>query len=121
MILSRYVGAALALVCAGCAAPAAPDARPQMRASLQTEAVERGRVLATRTCASCHAVGRSDASRLPDAPPFRELGQRYPLDTLEESFAEGLVTSHPAMPRFVFRAGEIDDLIAYLESLKAEQ
>lgn len=55
-----------------------------------------------------------------DATPLREIVHRYPLDQLEEAFAEGLVTSHPAMPEYIFRASEIDDLIAYLETLKAE-
>jgi len=55
-----------------------------------------------------------------DAPPLREIVHRYPLDQLEESFAEGLVTSHPAMPRYSFRASEIDDLIAWLQTLKTE-
>ena len=32
--------------------------------------------------------------------------------------AQGLVTTHPAMPPFTFRAGEIDDLIAYLDTLR---
>lgn len=42
---------------------------------------------------------------------------RRSLDDLETSFAQGLVTTHPAMPPYVFRASEIDDLIAYLDSL----
>jgi hypothetical protein len=42
---------------------------------------------------------------------------RRSLDDLETSFAQGLATTHPAMPPYVFRASEIDDLIAYLDSL----
>ncbi len=56
---------------------------------------------------------------MPAATPLREIARRYPLDQLEEAFAEGLVTGHPAMPQYTFRASEIDDLIAYLETLKA--
>jgi hypothetical protein len=55
-----------------------------------------------------------------DATPFREILHDYPMDQLEGAFAEGLVTAHPAMPPYIFRAGEIDDLVAYLETLKAE-
>ena len=63
---------------------------------------------------------RSSSRSMAEATPFREIVHRYPLDQLEEAFAEGLVTGHPAMPPFVFRASEIDDLIAYLETVKAE-
>ena len=34
---------------------------------------------------------------------------------LQEAFAEGLVTAHPAMPAFEFQPREIADVIAYLE------
>ena len=43
----------------------------------------------------------------------------FVLDQIEQGFAEGLVTSHPAMPAFAFRASEIDDLMAYLDVLRA--
>ena len=89
--------------------------------SLAGEAVERGRLLTSAACASCHATGATGDSPLPDATPLRASAHRYPLNQLEEAFAEGLVTTHPAMPEYVFRASEIDDLIAYLETLKAEQ
>lgn len=126
MILCRFASVILALLCAACAIPDPPHVqqtppRAGRSADLRAEAVERGRVLTAQTCARCHATGRTGVSPLPEAPPFRELGNRYPLDNLEQAFAEGIVTAHPAMPRFVFRAGEIDDLIAYLESLKSDQ
>lgn len=85
---------------------------------MPVEAAARGQGLAARACAGCHAIGPAGASPMAEATPFREIVHRYPLDQLEESFAEGLVTGHPAMPPFVFRASEIDDLIAYLETVK---
>lgn len=103
----------------GAQAPA--PARPQASASLTGEAVERGRLLTSTACASCHATGATGDSPLPDATPLREIAHRYPLNQLEEAFAAGLVTTHPAMPGYNFRASEIDDLIAYLEALKAER
>src|SRR5947207_899418 len=46
--------------------------------------VKRGEDLLVRNCASYHAVGRSgDSPR--NAPPFRSLGQRYPIESLEEA------------------------------------
>jgi hypothetical protein len=41
------------------------------------------------------------------APPFGDLSKRYPIENLAEAFAEGIVTGHPAMPRFTFEPREI--------------
>ena len=120
MLAPRLAAAALALICAGCAGQQGLDAPASSGASMTAQAAERGQRLASATCASCHATGQAGASPLVAAPPFRDIAHRYPLDQLEARFAEGLATSHPAMPAFVFRASEIDDLIAYLETLKAE-
>ena len=127
MTLRRLAAAVtLALACAACASresPLAPAAaaEPFARGTDSTaQAAMRGQQLAARTCANCHAVGPVGASPMAEATPFRVIVHRYPLDQLEEAFAEGLVTGHPAMPPFVFRASEIDDLIAYLETVKAE-
>ena len=95
--------------------PAAPGA---VGADAAAEAAARGQRLAASACAGCHAVGPTGASPLSAAPPFREIVHRVPLDQLEQRFAEGLVTAHPAMPAFVFRASEIDDLVAWLETLE---
>ena len=78
---------------------------------------ERGRALAEENCARCHAVGRTGTSPLPQAPPFRTLSERYPLDTLWEAFAEGIVTGHPQMPEFHWEPEKIEDLMAYLGTL----
>lgn len=115
------------LVCAAIAGACSPRQiqtphvaeRPQS-VGVAAEAIERGRLLTSTACASCHATGANGESPMADATPLREIVHRYPLDQLEEAFAEGLVTSHPAMPEYIFRASEIDDLIAYLETLKAE-
>jgi len=69
-------------------------------------------------CARCHAVGRIGDSPLPAAPPFHVLHERYPVESLEESLAEGIVTGHPDMPEFSFDSGQVGDVIAYLKSLE---
>ncbi len=48
-----------------------------------------------RTARSCHAIGRSGDSPNKDAPAFRTLGQRYPVDSLEEALGEGILSGHP--------------------------
>ena len=80
--------------------------------------VARGAALVRTRCVACHAVGPTGDSPLAMAPPFRELSRRYPISSLQESFAEGLVTAHPEMPEFTFEPDQVRDLIAYLESLQ---
>lgn len=76
-----------------------------------------GERLAIAKCARCHAIGRSDASPLAAAPPFRTIGAKYPIDHLAEAFAEGITTGHDAMPEFVFSTDEIAAILAYIERI----
>jgi cytochrome c len=87
-------------------------------AAERTAAVQRGELLVTRDCARCHAVGRAGASRHPEAPPFRTLGERYPIESLEEALAEGIVSGHPDMPEFRFAVIDVTAIIAYLKSIQ---
>ncbi len=80
--------------------------------------VERGRAIAEVHCSRCHATGREGASPMEGAVPFRDLERSYPVETLAEALAEGIVTGHPQMPVFAFAPGEIDDLLAYLDGLR---
>lgn len=97
----------------------ATAAPPPLSVALELEAVSRGRAIMVIGCASCHAIDPTGASPLLAAPPFRDVVRRRSLDDLETAFATGLVTTHPAMPPYVFRASEIDDLIAYLGTLES--
>ena len=74
--------------------------------------------LAQANCAQCHAIGPIRESPLRIAPPFRTLHERYPVDTLAEALAEGIVTGRPSMPEFRLDVAQINDLIAYLQSLE---
>ena len=77
-----------------------------------------GERIAQERCAACHAVGRTGASPRAGAPAFRDLHNRYPVDQLAESLAEGIVTGHPDMPEVSFDQAEVAALIAYLRSLE---
>ncbi len=79
---------------------------------------DKGEVLIRENCSRCHAVGVTGESPNPDAPPFRTLSSKYPVEDLAESLAEGIVSGHPEMPIFVFKPHEIDAIIAYLESIQ---
>ena len=79
---------------------------------------QRGLTLAKADCAKCHAIGKTGEPPLREAPPFRTLHQRYPIEDLAESLAEGISTGHPTMPEWRFDPGQIGDLIAYLKTLE---
>ncbi len=82
--------------------------------------IERGRVLAEQMCARCHAVGAIGESKHPDAPQFRMLSTRYPVDALAEALAEGIVTGHPDMPEIRLEAMQVGELTDYLVSIQEE-
>lgn len=69
-------------------------------------------------CSSCHAIDKTGESPMREAPPFRALHTRYPVESLEESLAEGIITGHPAMPEFQFSPQQVGDIIAYLKTLE---
>ena len=80
-------------------------------------AEQRGRTFALANCARCHSIDKVSPSPLAIAPPFRTLSQMYPVETLEESLAEGIVTGHPSMPEFKLERDQVGDFIAFLKSL----
>ena len=77
-----------------------------------------GEALLSRNCGPCHATGRSGDSPNKQAPAFRTLGQRYPVESLEEALGEGIMTGHPDMPEFSFDADQVGAIIAYLKSIQ---
>ena len=79
---------------------------------------QRGLTLARANCARCHSIDKVTASPLNLAPPFRELHNRYPVESLEEALGEGIVTGHPNMPEFRLDPGQVGDLISYLKWLE---
>jgi len=104
--MNRLVLLSLALICASSVAMA------------QSGRVQRGLTFAQTNCSQCHAIGRVGESPIPEAPPFRILHTRYPIESLAEAFAEGITTGHPSMPQFQLDPAQINDLLAYLESIQ---
>lgn len=125
VVASLALASSLALQ--GCVSPPSVDrdransALPSLSTALDAAAASRGRAIALVGCASCHAIDADGVSPFAPATPFRDIVGRRSLDDIEAGFAQGLVTTHPAMPPYTFRAGEIDDLIAYLQILKTRQ
>jgi mono/diheme cytochrome c family protein len=96
---------ALALMTLTPAAAASPDQ-------------QRGKTFALNNCARCHSIDKVTQSPLKIAPPFRTLHERYPIETIAEALAEGIVTGHPSMPQFQLDPDQIHDLLAYLKTLE---
>jgi mono/diheme cytochrome c family protein len=78
----------------------------------------KGEVLVRENCSRCHAIGKEGDSPHPQAPPFRTLSSKYPVEDLAESLAEGIVSGHPDMPIFVFSPTDVAAIIDYLNSIQ---
>jgi mono/diheme cytochrome c family protein len=76
-----------------------------------------GKALVAKHCSRCHQIETKGPSRLPIAPPFRDLMQRYGPEALEEALGEGLSSGHPDMPEFVFEPDEVAAIVAYFGTL----
>jgi cytochrome c len=77
--------------------------------------------LLASNCSRCHAIGRTGASSQNQAPPFRTLGQAYPIDNLAGALAEGFSTGstrHPDKPEFVFEIRDVGAILAYLQAIQ---
>ncbi|TCO16262.1 cbb3-type cytochrome c oxidase subunit III [Camelimonas lactis] len=105
LIVPRAVGASMSLMLLA-------------NIAIASELAEAGRSIAEAKCARCHATGSVGASPHKEAPPFRELARRYPIDNLAEAFAEGLSVGHADMPEFRLSVGQTNALLAYLHSIQ---
>ena len=82
------------------------------------ELKQQGQALLATHCARCHAIALAGDSPHRQAPPFRTLGQKYPVEWLGEALGEGLSTGHPDMPEFVFKPQEINAILTHLQSIQ---
>ena len=78
---------------------------------------KRGEDLAKTVCAECHAVEKGQGrSRNGEAPRFQTLATTPGFTPM--AFKVALRTSHAKMPNLVLKNQEIDDLIAYIATLR---
>ncbi len=82
------------------------------------EPAERGRQLAEKMCAHCHAIGKWERSPLANAPPFRQLEARVDFEDLQQRLQDGVISGHPAMPMFIFSAEDARVLVIYLRTMR---
>ncbi len=80
--------------------------------------LHRGEEVLVRNCSRCHATGGVGQSRHPQAPLFRTLAKRYPIESLEEALGEGIISGHPDMPEFRFSGEDVGAIVAYLKSIQ---
>jgi mono/diheme cytochrome c family protein len=89
---------------------------PQVHAQGLSE-VQRGRALAHRVCAECHAVGPADA-RSPNvlAPRFEAVAATPGMTAM--ALNAFLHTPHRSMPNLILTSRQTNGIIAYILSLK---
>lgn len=102
--MPRPIGAAMALAIAVGAAGAAQGAEAQ-----------EGYRLATQWCTSCHIVAPGQAGS-DAAPPFESIANRAQFS--EDGLRAWLADPHPPMPNLNLSRTEIEQVIAYLRSLR---
>jgi mono/diheme cytochrome c family protein len=74
-----------------------------------------GQKLVAEECSTCHAVeGPATASKR--APPLGAVAQMHSTTSL--SLHAFLLTSHPSMPNYRLTPKEVDDVVAYILSLR---
>lgn len=81
-----------------------------------TESTE-GEALLEQNCGRCHSLAAEGASPLPQAPPLREVYLKYPIDQLDEGFAEGMGSKHRDMPQIQFSPEQVAAILSYLGSI----
>jgi mono/diheme cytochrome c family protein len=86
--------------------------------AVEKDLTNKGEALVKENCSRCHAIGKEGNSPHPEAPPFRTLSSRYPIEDLSESLAEGIVSGHPDMPIFVFGPADVEAIVDYLKSIQ---
>lgn len=91
------------------------------QAAQDPDAIARGKVIVTRNCSACHAVGTSGDSTNPIAPRFRQLQERYDVEALAEGLAEGLTVGHGPMPEWAFQPDDVTAIVAYLKSIQTRE
>ena len=106
LIVIAVCAAALLLLRVQAASGAAPD---------QTDAT-RGHTLAQAWCSSCHAVEKFAIPVEQRAPAFVAIASMRSTTPL--AIRVFLQSSHEPMPNFILKKQDIDDLAAYIMSLR---
>jgi cytochrome c len=109
----------LAILAMALASANAASALAQDKAGLtHAQMIDAGRVLAERLCQNCHVTGPGSTAVVPAGiPTFRGIANapRQTADRLRSI----MLNPHPPMPDVKLSYPEVDQLIAYLDSMRA--
>lgn len=76
-----------------------------------------GKLAAQRWCSSCHVVGPDQINAVPQGPPpFVSLAKDNTMTS--DRLRGSLAMPHPPMPELSLSRATVDDLIAYIKSLR---
>ena len=100
---------------AACQHPPAAEA-PAAPAPQTPEA--RGRAFVQANCARCHATGPIGSSPNPVSPPFAAIVNRHGLTAQTLSSWLSNAHNYPQEMQFQLGGADIDDLVAYMLTLK---
>jgi mono/diheme cytochrome c family protein len=76
-----------------------------------------GHEYAADVCAECHDVEASgEISPNPDAPSFQSVADSQGMSA--RALAVWMHTSHPTMPDLIIKPDDLDNVIAYIMSLR---
>jgi mono/diheme cytochrome c family protein len=124
---SRLTGFAI-LSLAMCLQACAPEASPPEisnpspltpASQLDDPAAYRGAAIASQVCAQCHdASADGGPGPVAAAPSLMSVANRS--GTTPQSLSHWLTSSHPTMPNYIFNKEAVDDLVAYIMTLKHE-
>lgn len=108
------------LVVAGYAAEnknAPPPQQPPSEAdTFELGDKDKGHAYAQKFCTNCHAVEKDENVILGDVPSFQDVADAEGMSP--RALAVWLRTSHPNMPDFIIPPDDIDNVIAYIMSLR---
>lgn len=112
--MRSLVLSAVAAALAACASQPAASTPP-----LPAGDAALGRVYAEQACAACHAVAPGEEfSPHPQAPAFAELANTPGMT--HRALDVWLHSAHPSMPHLIVEQERIEDLSAYLATLRRE-
>ena len=80
---------------------------------------DRGLDYARRVCAGCHAVEAGTAFLFSDIPSFEDIANSEGMSP--RALVVWLTTSHPNMPDLIIPPDDMDDVIAYIMSLRGRE
>jgi mono/diheme cytochrome c family protein len=80
--------------------------------------IDQGRKLASQWCSNCHVVAPDQARGGDSAPPFVAIAET--AAGRSGDLRAWMADPHPPMPNLDLTVREIDDLLAYIESLSGD-